>query len=293
MKINHITMTAWLALTAAVAPAFAQTDVLIEVNTGRTMDSAAGPVPVMQRAILTLPPAPTDTVLLHFRGNPGYAMITTLQDKMRGGRTHSWMYKGKVQDMFMQAGIAFALMDCPADQWGVTPRPPATKCLNDYRSSRQHTDDVRRIMVQLREKHGFSRFYILGHSIGTVPSRWLAIHLDKGEAAGIIHSATINHYSPRGHLFDVIGSLTHDFPRKAGGVPMLHLHHEKDGCNVTPHSIVRNYARGNLVTVRGGTGTGDPCAGHLHSYEEREEAAAAAVITWVKTGKVETYAGAE
>lgn len=72
---------------------------------------------------------------------------------------------------------------------------------------------------------------------------------------------------------------------------MLHLHHEKDGCNSTPYSIVRNYARDNLVTVRGGTGTGDPCAWHLHSYEEREEAAAAAVITWIKTGKVEPFVG--
>lgn len=293
MKINHITMTAWLVLTVAIAPACAQTDVLVEVNTGRTMESAAGPVPVMQRAILTLPPAPTDTVLLHFRGNPGYAMINTLQDKMRGGRTHSWMYKGRVQDMFMLAGIAFVLMDCPTDQWGETPRPPATKCLNNYRSSSQHTDDVRRIMAHLKEKHGLARFFILGHSIGTVASRWLAIHLGKDEAAGIIHSAAINYYGPKGPLLDIIGYLTNEFPRKAGGVPMLHLHHEKDGCNVTPYSIVRGYAKNNLVTVRGGTGSGDPCSGHLHSYEEREEAAAAAVITWIKTGKVETYAGAE
>ena len=268
----------------------AQTDVLIEVDTGRKDGSGAS---VAQRAILTLPPATTDTVLLHFRGNPGYAMIKGLQDKVRGGRTHSWMYKGNVQEMFMQAGIAFALVDCPTDQWGQTPKPPATNCLNDYRGSKQAADDVRRIMAQLKEKHGFTRFYILGHSIGTVPSRWLAINLGKDEVAGIIHSATINNHSPRGPLLDVIGYLTNDFPRKAAGMPMLHLHHENDGCNVTPYDIVRRYAKDNLVTVRGGVGTGDPCAGHLHSYEGREDAAGAAVIAWIKTGKVETYAGSE
>ena len=275
----------WLPLNS-----IAQTDVLVEADTGRKDGSGS---PVVQRAILTLPPAPTDTVLLHFRGNPGYALIKSLKDKFRGGRTHSWMYRGNVQDQFMQAGIAFAPIDCPTAQWGDSPKPPATKCLNDYRRSQQAADDVRRIMAQLREKHGFKRFYILGHSIGTVPSRWLAINLGKDEVAGIIHSATINHHSPRGRLLDIIGYLTSNFPDKAAGMPMLHLHHEQDGCNVTPYDIVKGYAKDNLVTVRGGNGTGDPCSGHLHSYEGREDAAAAAVITWIKTGKVEKYAGSE
>lgn len=269
----------------------AQTDVLIEADTGRKDGSGAS---VVQRAILTLPPAQTDTVLLHFRGNPGYTMIKTLQDKTPGGRVHSWMYKGNVQEMFMQAGIAFALMDCPTDQWGQFPKPPATNCLNDYRGSKQAADDVRRIMAQLREKHGLTRFFILGHSIGTVPSRWLAINLGKDEVAGIIHSATINHHSPKGYLLSIIGYLGSEFPRRAAGMPMLHLHHENDACQSTPYDFVRRYSRNNLVTVRGGLTNGDPCGGtHLHSFEGRENEAGAAVITWIKTGKVETYAGSE
>jgi len=260
----------------------------------RIPGARTAPARPSQRAILTLPPAPTDTVLLHFRGNPGYALIKTVKDKLRGGRTHSWIYRGNVQDQFMQAGIAFALIDCPTDQWGDSPKPPATTCLNDYRGSKQAADDVRRIMAQLGEKHGLKKFYILGHSIGTVPSRWLAINLGKDEVAGIIHSSTINNHSPRGHLLRVIGNLTDDFPRKAAGMPMLHLHHEQDGCRSTPYDIVQGYAKDNLVTVRGGMNTGDPCgATHHHGYEGREDAAAAAVITWIKTGKVEKYAGSE
>lgn len=263
----------------------AQTEVLIEVDTGRTLDGGA--VPVLHRAILTMPAVSTDTALLYFRGNPGYMLAKSLQDKQRN---LGWLGKGQRQ--ILQAGIALVQMDCPTDQWGDSPRPPATKCLNDYRKSKQHADDVRRIMARLREQHGISNFYILGHSIGTVSSRWLAINLGKDEIAGTIHSATMNVNTPRGHLLDVIGYLSSEFPRKAAGAPLLHVHNEMDACRSTPYEFVRNYAKDNLVTVRGGTPEGDPCGGgHLHSHQGREEIVAKAIISWIKTKQVDRLIG--
>lgn len=260
----------------------ARADLFVEVKTGRNMETDGKTVPVVQRAIVTLPDGPTDTALLFFRGNPGYMLAKSAQDKQR-----NLGWAGKALPSLRQAGIALVQMDCPTDQWGDGPRPPATKCLNDYRKSKQHADDVRKMMARLKEQHGLSNVYILGHSIGTVSSRWLSINLGKEEIAGTIHSATINVVNPRGHLLDVIGELSGVFPRAAAGAPMLHVHNQQDACKVTPYDVVRGYAQDNLVTVKGGVAEGDPCgAGHLHSHQGREDVVLRAIVSWIKSKQV-------
>lgn len=212
-----------LLLLLASQPLHAQTETLIEVDSGRTMDGGGGRVAVVQRAILTIPGTPTDTALLYFRGDPGYMLAKSLKDKQRN---LGWVEKG--QSSLLQEGIALVQMDCPTDQWGDSPRPHATTCLNDYRQSKQHADDVRKIMARLKEQHGLSTFYILGHSIGTVSSRWLAINLGKEEIAGTIHSAALNNASPKGHQLEIIGNISKEFPRNSAGAPMLHVHNKLD-----------------------------------------------------------------
>ena len=278
-----------LLLLGYAAPALAQTEVFIEVDTGRTRDEGGKTVSVVQRAILTSPGAPTDTALLYFRGNPGYMLAKSVEDKRRN---LGWIGKDGTVGILMRAGIALVQMDCPTDQWGESPRPPATACLNDYRKSREHADDVRKVLARLKERHELAKFYIMGHSIGTVSSRWLAVNLNKGEIAGTIHSATINMHFPKGLLLRIIGDLSSEFPRKAADIPMLHVHNEKDACSVTSYGPVRDYAKGNLVTVKGGEEEGDPCGGgHLHSYQGREAAAMAAIVSWIKAGRIEVTVG--
>ena len=263
----------------------AQTETLLEVDAGRTMSDAGGAVPVLQRVILTMPTVPTDTALLYFRGNPGYMLINSLRDKQRN---LGWVGKGEAQ--LMQAGIALVQVDCPTDQWGDSPRPPATRCLGDYRSSQQHADDVRRLMAQLKAQHGLKNFYILGHSIGTISSRWLAINLGKDEIAGTIHSAAMNSFVPQ--LFDLVGNLPREFPGKSAGAPILNVHNVNDSCRSTPYNYVRDYSSGNLVTVRGGIPEGDPCGGgNLHSHQGREAVVVNAIIRWIKTKQVDQYIG--
>src|SRR6266700_6397059 len=66
---------ALLAVVAAlfcISLAHAQTDVLIEIDRGRT-EGLFTKSPVFQRAILAKPAKPTDTALLYFRSYPGIA----------------------------------------------------------------------------------------------------------------------------------------------------------------------------------------------------------------------------
>jgi hypothetical protein len=141
-------------------------------------------------------------------------------------------------------------------------------------------------MNKLKSEHGLSKFFIMGHSLGSLSSRWLAVYLGP-EIAGSIHSASVNVPNPMGHY-----RSARDIPYDAIGTPVLHLHNEGDACRGTPFSAVKRYAGNNLTAVRGGVPEGNPCgAGHLHSYQGVEAVVAQVIAAWIKTGKVEPVAG--
>ncbi|MBI5900718.1 MAG: alpha/beta fold hydrolase [Rhodocyclales bacterium] len=262
------------------AAAHAQTDILIESATARS-DSATNS-PVMMRAILVKPAVKGDSVVLFFRGAPGYAKIQSVADKQR----NMIQLARALERALLPEGIALAIMDCPTDQWGDYGGPSATNCLDDYRSSDAHADDVRGIIARLGRDHGYTKVYLLGHSMGTLSSRWLAAKLGN-EIAGGIHSAAVNVPNPKGHY----GSAR-SIPYDAMRAPQLHVHNEADACRGTPYYIVKGYAGNSLLTVRGGTSEGNPCgAGHLHSYQGIEDMVAKAIVSWIKTGKAENAVG--
>ena len=273
----HKPIAFWLtALVIALVPlshARAQTDVLIDIDRGRT-EGLFSKAPVYQRAILSKPAQATDTALLFFRGNPGIARIRSVEDKSRNYAAFMRMNL----PLFMTENIALVLMDCPTDKWN--------GCSESYRLSDEHADDVRSVLRVLKEQHGLSKFYVMGHSMGASSSRGLAKSLGN-EIAGSIHSAAMNVAASNG-----FGASFRNFPYDTLAAPQLHIHNENDACRSTPYVPVKAYAGANLTTVRGGTATGDPCGGgHLHSHQGREEAVAKAVIAWIKTHKVEPVIG--
>lgn len=265
-----------------VSLAYAQTDVLIEIDRGRT-EGIFTKSPVFQRAILAKPVKPTDTALLFFRGYPGIARIQSVADKQRNLQPFMRMN----QRLFAAEGIALVVMDCPTDQWGQPePRPP-TACFDNYRSSKEHADDVRSVIARLKGE-GFSKIYVMGHSMGTVSSRWLAKNLGN-EISGSIHSGSMNGFTQNRSGFS---NSVSGFPYDTIAAPVLHVHNEGDACRETPYSAVKAYAGENLLTVRGGVAEGDPCgAAHLHGYQGREDVVVRAIIAWIKTGKVERVVG--
>lgn len=268
------------AVLVSASLAHAQTDVLIEVDRGRT-EGVFTKTPVFQRAILMTPGKPTDTALLFFRGYPGIARIQTVADK----RGNLIGFLRMNLNVFQEEGVALVIMDCPTDQWG-TRGPDPTGCFDNYRSSQEHADDVRSVIAKLRTEHGLSKFYVMGHSFGTISSRWLAKNLGS-EIAGSIHSAAMNGSNPRGY-----GSSLFGFRYDIVAAPMLHVHNENDACRGTPYSTVKDYAGENLVTVRGGIPEGDPCGGsHLHSYRGREEVVVRSILAWIKTRRVDRLIG--
>jgi hypothetical protein len=277
MKIVLLAVAVGLSF---ISLAHAQSDVLIEIDRGRT-EGVFTKSPVFQRAILAKPAKPADTALLYFRGYPGIARIQSVADKQ--GNLQPFMRMN--QRVFAEEGIALVIMDCPTDQWGVS-GPRLTSCLDSYRSSKEHADDVRSVIARLRDEHGFSKIFVMGHSLGTISSRWLAKNLGS-EINGSIHSASMNGPNRQGHANSLSG-----FSYGTIAAPILHVHNENDACPHTPYSIVKEYAGENLLTVRGGVPGGDPCGGaHLHSYQGREELVVRSIVSWIKTKKVDRLIG--
>jgi hypothetical protein len=152
----------------------------------------------------------------------------------------------------------------------------------------KHADDVRKIMAVLKERYGITKFYIMGHSYGTISSKWLAKNLGN-EIMGSIHSAAMTHANTRNRAY---GYSVESFDMSALKAPVLNVHHGDDQCVHTPYSTVTSYSKNNLITVKGGEGAGDVCGGtHLHSMGGREEATSKALIQWIKTGQIQSSVG--
>jgi len=254
---------------------------LIEVETGRE-SGLISKSPVVQRAILLKSSVPSDTALLFYRGWSGIANIKSENDWKR-----NLNFLREHTETFAQSGISLVVMDCPSDENRVAAGNTPLGCSDDYRSSKKHADDVRKVIDLLKEKHSLKKFYVMGHSYGAISSKWLAKNLGD-ELSGSIHSASQTVATrDRAYAYSM-----ESFDMKTLKAPVLNIHHADDQCTYTPYSTVVAYSNNNLISVKGGVPNGDVCGGgHYHSYEGREEVASKAIIKWIKTGQVEAVIG--
>jgi len=254
---------------------------LIEVETGRE-SGLISKSPVVQRAILLKSSVPSDTALLFYRGWSGIANIKSENDWKR-----NLNFLREHTETFAQSGISLVVMDCPSDENRVAAGNTPLGCSDDYRSSKKHADDVRKVIDLLKEKHSLKKFYVMGHSYGAISSKWLAKNLGD-ELSGSIHSAAQTVATrDRAYAYSM-----ESFYMKTLKALVLNLHHADDQCTYTPYSTVVAYSNNNLISVKGGVPNGDVCGGgHYHSYEGREEVASKAIIKWIKTGQVEAVIG--
>lgn len=262
---------------AQSAPEPAVKSQMIEIDLGRT-EGFFSKSPVVIRALaLTSPKTPSaGTALLWFRGWPGVAQIKDDEDWKRRGNLNFFL---RSLDIVLQEGITLVLMDCPTDEWGVNAGTPL-RCNDTYRQSTQYADDVRRVMKHLREAGGIQRFFIMGHSYGSISSRWLSIRLGD-EIQGSIHSASMTGLNRVPNT--PYGTSVSRMDMGLVKTPYVYLHHADDQCKSTGYETIQSIAGPRLITLRGGEPTGDVCGGtHYHSYRGIESTAAKAVVDWIR-----------
>lgn len=250
--------------------------ILIEEKLDR-MQGFITKTPVYIRALAWMPEENKDTVILYFNGWPTIARIEN--DKTFFAGFNKFMRVGTL----VKQNIGVVLMDCPTDQWGNKSRDTPTACDDSYRSSRQHVEDIERIVKSLKENQGVKNFYIMGHSHGSISAKLLGKGMGT-DIAGVISSAAVT--KRYGVPVSNFGWAGEGFNIDDLKIPTLHIHHAEDGCWSTPYSTVLKYSKNNLVTVQGGIKSEPLCGGGYHSYEGNEMQINIAIIKWIKTREV-------
>ena len=251
--------------------------VLIEEKLERTQGFLAKS-PVYIRALGWMPEGKTETAILYFNGWPSISRIESDKNFFNGLNRFIRVSR------FTNENISVVLMDCPTDQWGNKSWDTPTACDDSYRSSKQHIEDIETIIKSLKQSHGIKNFYLMGHSHGTISAKLLGKGIT-GDVAGVISSAAVTvRYKGAVSNFGWAGE---SFNMNDLKVPVLNIHHEQDGCLVTPYSTVLNYSKNNLISVQGGTKSGPECGGaNYHSYEGNELEVSNAIVKWIKTREV-------
>lgn len=267
----------------------------VEVDLGREYGFFSKSPAVLRAVTLTPTKEAPKEALLFFIGWPG---ILWLPEKFEPQKfleltKNSRFHMFRDINFFARRDITFVVIDCPNDQWGSTLRSAnPSGCGDSYRSSKTHADDIRRLMSHLKDSQGIKKFYIMGHSYGSISSRWLAINLGK-EIEGSIHSASVTHIpAPNSPQLQDFGSSLQRLDITKAASPYIFVHNAQDQCHSTQYSPIQQLASDKLITVNGGIAEGDPCGGgHLHSYQGKWPSVLDAIYKWIKTREIATTIG--
>ncbi len=212
------------------------------------------------------------------RGTPEAAVILfpggvgAIRLRTEGGviRLAEGNFVVRSRQMFVDRGIATAVVDAPSDQ---------SRGMDDsFRLGEQHATDITRISATLKSRFPGVAVFLVGTSRGTISAAAVASAFGDG-GAGIVLSSTLLVGSRRGP-----GLSKFDYSRIKA--PVLLVHHAEDGCNVTPYHNARSLAdklRYPLITVNGGNPpTSEPCeAQSAHGYLGKEMETVDAIVKWM------------
>ena len=275
-KLAALIIGFFMALSCSAEP------ILIEEKLDRTQGVFIKN-PVYIRALAWMPEEKADTVILYFNGWPSISRIENDKTFFNGINRFIRV------SMFLKENVGVVLMDCPTDQWGIKSWDVPTACDDSYRSSKQHVQDIERVIKFLKESHAIKNFYLMGHSHGTISAKLLGKAMAQ-DVAGVISSAAVTlRYKGAVSNFGWAGE---NFNMDDLKIPVLNIHHEEDGCWPTPYATVLKYSKNNLITVQGGIKNGPVCGGgNYHSYEGNEIEINKAIIKWIQSREVTPYVG--
>ena len=174
----------------------------------------------------------------------------------------------RTRRLFASIGVAAAVMDAPSDQ------PSGMD--DGFRLGAPHTEDVTKVVADLKKRYPGLPLFLIGTSRGTVSAASAGARLGK-TVDGVVLTATLflaNRRQPGLSGFD-FGSIPS---------PLLFVHHVDDGCDVTPYSAAKRLAgRYTLISVAGGSPPlSKPCeAMSAHGFLGREAESLDAIAKWM------------
>lgn len=206
---------------------------------------------VTQRLLLIKPAQPRAVVLLLAGGHGGLRLFDN--GTPRWG-DNNFLVRSRA--LFAEQGLAVAVLDVPSDRQ----RPPF---LEGFRQTAEHAADLKATLAWLRSQSGLP-VWLVGTSRGTQSVAFVATELAGPEGPdGIVLSSSI--------LADERSRAVPAMPLERIRVPVLVLHHERDGCRLCAFSQVpalmdglKSSPRKQLLAFTGGVSEGDPCHAMAH-----------------------------
>lgn len=206
--------------------------------------------------------------LILFAGGGGNLKITAAGI----GRSGNFLVRSRRQ--FVDQGFRVVIIDKPSDRRG----------LRNYRTSRQHAEEVRAVIRYLREHYG-GPVWLVGTSRGTISAANAAARLGEEGPDGLVLSATVTTFSDGG------ADSIRDTRLKQIRVPTLFVHHHQDGCYVCPYHevprIMKQLERAPLVELLSFSGgyeeDDNPCRARTrHGFLGIEDKVVGAISGWIK-----------
>ncbi len=206
---------------------------------------------VTQRLLLLRPAQPQAVVLLLAGGHGGLRLFDN--GTPRWGDNN---FLVRTRALFAEQGLAVAVLDVPSDRQ----RPPF---LEGFRQTAEHASDLKATIAWLRSQWGLP-VWLVGTSRGTQSVAFVATELAGSEGPdGIVLSSSI--------LADERSRAVPAMPLERIRVPVLVLHHERDGCRLCAFSQMpalmdglKSSPRKQLLAFTGGVSEGDPCHAMAH-----------------------------
>ncbi|HKQ30971.1 MAG TPA: alpha/beta hydrolase [Burkholderiales bacterium] len=205
----------------------------------------------------------TATVVLLTGGNGSIGM--------RDGVPRSENFLVRSRDLFAAHGFNIAIVGRPSDRQDLS---------SDFRIAPQHVEDLRKVVAHLK-KNADLPIWLVGTSRGTVSATAAAIEFGNDALAGIVVTASITRGTgavPRQNLERI-------------RIPVLAVHHEKDGCAwCWPYEVSKimkgltNAPIKKQIMIGAGRGaSGDPCeALHWHGFIGAEKETVDLIAAWIK-----------
>ena len=264
MRLPWIRAALLAGVMAAAMPAAASAQEVLSVPTRPG---------VTVRVLLVAPAGEPSATLLMFPGGFGNNHFPERDGRVVLGRN----FLVRTARIFAARGLLVAVIDTPSDQ---------PQGMDDaFRMSKTHVEDVTKVLEALEARNP-APIYLAGTSRGTLSAAFVAASLRDPRVKGLVLTTSLGD-SGRGRNRAV---TVYDAPLKRITVPVLVVHHQKDGCWASPISAATGLpaaltgsAKVDFVEVAGGDPPrSEPCeALAAHGYLGRERDVVGVITDWV------------
>ncbi len=224
---------------------------------------------ISQRMLVLSPQEPKAAVILFAGGHGGLQIFPN--GSFNWGDNN---FLVRTRQLFADQGLLVVVVDAPSDRQS----PPY---LGGFRQRPEHVADIKAVIAWAREQAGVP-VWLVGTSRGTQSAAHVAIELSDAEGPdGLVLSSTM--------LTDDKGRPVTAMPLGELRIPVLVVHHERDGCS---HCSFKDIPRlmeklgsvpkKQLLSFKGGENRGDPCqALAYHGFNGLEREVVAQIAAWI------------